>query len=118
MRTWIKDTVSKVGEEVELSGWVHTRRDMGKLIFIDLRDRSGLVQVVFTPEKKELVAQAGELRSEYVVKVTGKVNARPEKQVNANSPTGGVEVEVMALEILNTAKTPPFELDKDTSGIN
>lgn len=118
MRTWIKDTVHKVGEEVQLAGWVHTRRDMGKLIFIDLRDKSGFVQAVFTPEKKELVAQAGELRSEYVVQITGKVNARPEKQINANSPTGSVEVEVLSLEILNTAKTPPFEIDKDTSGVS
>lgn len=118
MRTWIKDTVTNVGQEVELNGWVHVRRDMGKLIFIDLRDRTGIVQVVFTPEKKELVAQASDLRSEYVVKIRGKVNARPEKQVNANSQTGTVEIEALVLEILNTAKTPPFELDKDTSGIN
>lgn len=118
MRTWIKDTVANVGTEVELAGWVHVRRDMGKLIFIDLRDRSGIAQVVFTPEKKELVAQAGELRSEFVVKITGKVNARPEKQVNANSLTGTVEVEALTLEILSAAKTPPFELDKDTIGIN
>ncbi len=118
MRIWIKDTVANVGRDVELAGWVHVRRDMGKLIFIDLRDRSGLVQVVFTPENKELVAQAGELRSEFVVKIIGKVNARPAKQVNENSPTGTVEVEALSLEILNTAKTPPFELDKDTRGIN
>ncbi len=117
-RTWIKDTLAHVGEEVTLCGWVHVRRDMGKLIFIDLRDRSGLIQVVFTPEKKELVAAASALRPEFVVRIRGKVNARPAKQVNAEIATGTVELEALSLEVLNEAKTPPFELDKDTSGVN
>ncbi len=118
MRLWVKDIVEKVGETVEVAGWVHARRDMGKLIFIDLRDRSGLLQVVFTPEKKELLAQAGELRSEFVVRLTGKVNARPAKQVKADMVTGTVELEALTLEILNNAKTPPFEVDKDTVGVS
>ncbi|TAK04978.1 aspartate--tRNA ligase [Patescibacteria group bacterium] len=118
MRLWVTDIVPKVGEEVEVAGWVHARRDMGKLIFIDLRDRSGLLQVVFTPEKKELLAQASELRSEFVVRITGKVNARPAKQVNADLVTGTVELEALTLEILNRAKTPPFEIDKDTRGVS
>jgi len=117
-RTWITETVAAVGQEVELKGWVHVRRDMGKLIFIDLRDRSGLIQVVFTPEKKELLAQASELRPEFVVTIRGKVNARPAKQVNENIKTGTVELEALTLEILNRAKTPPFELDKDTVGVS
>jgi aspartyl-tRNA synthetase len=117
-RTIIKDTVSKVGEQVSLSGWVHTRRDMGKLIFIDLRDRSGLIQVVFHPGNPEVLAQANALRPEFCVRITGQVNARPEKMVNPNMVTGTVELEGLELEILNEAATPPFEVDKDTSAIN
>ncbi len=117
-RTWIGETVEHVGEEVLVCGWIHTRRDMGKLIFLDLRDRTGIVQVVCTPEKKELLEQAGGLRSEYVVRLRGKVNARPPKQVNAATPMGSVEIEALSLEILNEAKTPPFAVDADTSGIN
>ncbi|MBP9749070.1 aspartate--tRNA ligase [Patescibacteria group bacterium] len=117
-RTWIGETVEHVGEEVLVCGWIHIRRDMGKLIFLDLRDRTGIVQVVCTPEKKELLEQASGLRSEYVVRLRGKVNARPPKQVNAATPTGSVEIEALSLEILNEAKTPPFAVDADTSGIN
>lgn len=117
-RTWIGETVEHVGEEVLVCGWVHTRRDMGKLIFLDLRDRTGIVQVVCTPEKKELLEQASGLRSEYVVRLRGKVNARPPKQVNAATQTGSVEIEALSLEILNEAKTPPFAVDADTSGVN
>lgn len=113
-RTLIIETPKKVGKEVILQGWVRTRRDMGKLIFIDLRDRSGLLQVVFTPEKKELLAKAAGLRPEFVVSLTGKVNQRPAKMVNAKLTTGTVELEALDLEILSTAKTPPFEVDKDT----
>ncbi len=118
MRLWVTDIVEKVGETVEVAGWVHARRDMGKLIFIDLRDRSGLLQVVFTPDKKELLAQAGELRPEFVVRITGTVNARPAKQVNAEIATGTVELEALDLEILSRAKTPPFEVDKDTKAVS
>ncbi len=117
-RTWIEETAKLSGSEVELKGWVHARRDMGKLVFIDLRDKSGLAQIVFTPEKKELLAAAAELRPEFVVAIRGKVNTRPPKQVNPNIATGNVEVEAFELEILNRAKTPPFEIDKDTKGIN
>ncbi|MFC1598347.1 aspartate--tRNA ligase, partial [Patescibacteria group bacterium] len=113
-RTWIIDTVNKVGEEVLLKGWVHVRRDMGKLIFIDLRDMTGMTQVVFLPNHKEVLEQASALRPEFVVAIKGQVNARPEKNVNADSPTGTVEIEALELEILNEAKTPPFEIEKDT----
>ncbi|OGF21039.1 hypothetical protein A2257_02015 [Candidatus Falkowbacteria bacterium RIFOXYA2_FULL_38_12] len=118
MRTLIKDTINKVGEEVLLKGWVHTRRDMGKIIFIDLRDSSGLIQVVFASKDPELVAEANKLRSEFVLAITGEVKARPEKMVNPKIATGTVEILVKKLEILNEAKTLPFEIDKDTSVVN
>jgi len=107
-RTHILDTKDKVGESVELFGWVHTRRDHGKLIFIDLRDRSGIVQVVFNNSE-----EAQKLRSEWVVKITGTVVKRPDKMINADSPTGTVEIQPTALEILSEAKTPPFPIDTD-----
>jgi aspartyl-tRNA synthetase len=115
-RTAIAETTNKVDQEVMVYGWVHARRDMGKIIFIDLRDTSGLLQVVFADA--ELVKQADSLRPEYVVAIRGKVNARPEKNVNPNLVTGTVELEALELEVLNQAKTPPFEIDKDTSSVN
>jgi aspartyl-tRNA synthetase len=117
-REHIIDLVPKVGEQATVMGWVHARRDMGKLIFIDLRDRTGLLQVVFLPNNKEALEAAGALRPEFVVAITGLVNARPAKLVNANMATGAIEMVAEKLEILNEAKTPPFEIDKDTSGIN
>ena len=112
-RTRTKDTVEKVGETVLLKGWVHARRDHGKLIFIDLRDRWGLVQVVFTPADKELLKSADQLRPEWVVSLTGTVRERPENMKNPELPTGAIEIEATALEILSEAKTPPFALDTD-----
>jgi aspartyl-tRNA synthetase len=117
-RDHIIDIVPKVGEKVTVMGWVHARRDMGKLIFIDLRDRTGLLQVVFLPNAKEVLEAAGALRPEFVVAITGLVNARPPKLVNPNMATGAIELVAEELVILNEAKTPPFEIDKDTSGIN
>ncbi|MBN1585249.1 aspartate--tRNA ligase [Candidatus Uhrbacteria bacterium] len=117
-RTLVIDTVGKVGQEVTLSGWVHVRRDMGKLVFIDLRDRTGTIQAVFLPNRKELLEQANVLRPEFCVSLTGTVNARPDKQVNPDMATGTVELEVTGLTILNEAKTPPFEIDRDTRGIS
>lgn len=117
-RTWISDTVEQVGQEVRLNGWVNVRRDMGKLIFIDLRDKTGMTQVVFLPNHKEMLEIAKELRPEFVVEVRGKVNARPEKQINPDSPTGTIEIEALELKILNQAKTTPFEIDKDTSKVD
>ncbi|AFM42354.1 aspartyl-tRNA synthetase [Desulfosporosinus acidiphilus SJ4] len=103
--------LDRVGEEVRLLGWVQRRRDHGGLIFVDLRDRSGLVQVVFDPEKmKESFSLAESLRSEYVVSILGQVIARPEGMVNPNLATGKIEVLAVQLEILNGAKTPPFYL--------
>ncbi len=100
---------SEVGQGVTLFGWVAKRRDHGGLIFIDLRDRSGIVQVVLSPEgDKTAFANAETVRGEYVVKVKGEVKLRATETVNPNIPTGEIEVAVTALDILNAAKTPPF----------
>jgi aspartyl-tRNA synthetase len=100
-----------IGREVSLSGWVNRRRDLGGLIFIDLRDRYGLTQVVFNPEFAATAhAVASDVRSEYVVRVTGVVRERPEGTANPKLATGEVEVEAREIDILNVAKTPPFEV--------
>jgi aspartyl-tRNA synthetase len=103
-------TIKKQGEEVKLAGWVHNRRDHGQIIFIDLRDRSGLIQLVFLPDNKQVYQLANSLRNEWVIEVTGKVNERPKGMVNEKIPTGEVEIEVQELKVLNQAKTPPFEI--------
>ncbi len=113
MRTLTKDTKNKIGEEITLMGWVHARRDHGKLIFIDLRDRWGIVQVVFTPGNKELLEQANELRSEWVISLSGLVKERPEGMENTEAPTGAIEIEATSFQIISRAKTPPFPLDTD-----
>ncbi|NBB85320.1 MAG: aspartate--tRNA ligase [Bacteroidetes bacterium] len=98
-----------VGEDVVLKGWVDTRRDLGGVIFIDLRDRYGLTQIVFSPQDDAQAHEAGNtLRSEYVVSVKGVVQERSEDTINPKLPTGGVEVRVQDLNILNTAEVPPF----------
>lgn len=118
-RTWNIDTTNKIGEQVEVKGWVHARRDMGKVIFIDLRDKTGLLQVVFVPSDAGASYEfAKTLRGEYVVAIQGKVQARGAKAVNPKIPTGTVELLETDLKILNESKTPPFELDKDTSPVN
>ena len=112
-RTKIIDTQDLVGKEVNLYGWINIRRDHGKLIFVDLRDRSGVVQAVFSPSDPELRETADKLRTEWVVRLKGKVKARPEKMFNLEIPTGKVEIEPLELEVLNEAETPPFALDTD-----
>ena len=112
-RTQIIETKDLVGKEVNLFGWVNVRRDQGKIIFIDLRDRSGVVQMVFVPSNKELFGLAEKLRSEWVIRVKGLVKERPEKMINPNVPTGKIEIEPLELEILNEAETPPIALDTD-----
>lgn len=102
-----------LGEAVELCGWVHRRRDHGGVIFIDLRDRAGLVQVVFNPESEETFALAESVRSEYVLRVEGVVRDRLEGTVNANMATGEVEVLVNHVEVLNESETPPFPIESD-----
>ena len=104
-----------IGREVTLAGWVHRRRDHGGLIFIDLRDREGMTQVVFNPQlAPEAHAIASEARSEYVLKVTGEVQRRPEGTDNPKLPTGQIEVVARAVSILNTSKTPPFYVNEET----
>ena len=102
-----------IGQTVTLSGWVHSRRDLGGLIFIDIRDREGRTQTVFDPSDltKELFDQAAALRSECVVTVTGKVRHRPEGTNNSKIPTGEIEIGVAALEVLNMAEVLPFPVD-------
>ena len=103
---------SLIGSEVSVCGWVHRRRDHGGVIFIDLRDREGLLQVVFDPDRAEIFAAAERIRSEYVLAVKGLVRERPEGTINPNMPTGQVEVLVHELEILNRSETPPFHHDE------
>jgi len=103
------------GTEIEVCGWVHRRRDHGGVIFIDLRDREGLLQVVFDPDRAEIFAQAERIRSEYVLKVKGLVRPRPDGTVNPNMRTGQVEVLAHELEILNQSKTPPFHHDEQAN---
>ena len=102
--------VTEVDKPVELLGWVHRRRDHGGLIFIDLRDRSGLIQIVFSNKDTNLHIKAQELRIEYVLAIKGKVVKRSPETVNKELPTGEIEVVADGLEILNTAKTPPIEI--------
>ena len=101
-----------INDEITLMGWVDRRRDHGGVIFLDLRDREGVVQVVFDSDAEAYFDLADSVRSEYVLKVTGKVRARSEATINANMPTGEVEVYGTFLEILNTAQTPPFQMDE------
>ncbi|EGV19720.1 aspartate--tRNA ligase [Thiocapsa marina] len=103
---------SHEGQEVVLCGWVHRRRDHGGVIFIDLRDRDGLVQVVLDPDRAEVFARAEQARSEYVLKITGRVRPRPAGTVNPDLPTGEIEVLGLDLEILNASETPPIQLDE------
>lgn len=106
---------ARIDETVSLCGWVHRRRDHGGVIFVDLRDRDGLCQVVFDPDRAETFALAETLRNEFVVRVTGLVRARPEGTVNKELPSGGIEVLAHELEVLSIAKTPPFQLDEHAS---
>jgi hypothetical protein len=102
-----------VGQELRAAGWVHRWRDHGGLIFIDLRDRSGILQLVFHPENAAAYEAAQGLRSEDVLSAVGKVVAREERNVNPNMPTGEVELDVTALDLLADSETPPFPVDED-----
>ncbi|HSG02777.1 MAG TPA: aspartate--tRNA ligase [Marinobacterium sp.] len=101
-----------IGQEITLTGWVHRRRDHGGVIFLDLRDREGISQVVFDPDREASFALADSCRNEFVVKVAGLVRARPEGTTNPNMGTGAIEVLGKEIEILNKAETPPFQLDE------
>lgn len=101
-----------IGEDITLSGWVHRRRDHGGVIFLDVRDREGLTQVVFDPDREESFALADSCRNEFVIELKGTVRARPEGTVNSDMPTGEIEVLGKELIVLNKAETPPFQLDE------
>jgi aspartyl-tRNA synthetase len=103
---------TQVDEEVTLCGWVHRRRDHGGVIFLDLRDRDGIAQVVVDPDTPEAFATADRARNEYVLRISGRVRLRPEGTQNPNMPTGLIEVLAKQVEVLNTAATPPFQLDE------
>ena len=100
-----------IGKEVSLCGWVHRRRDHGGVIFIDLRDRSGIAQIVIDPDTPEAFKEAERVRSEYVLKAVGVVRERPEGTINSDMPTGHVEILVKELLVLNESETPPFQLE-------
>ena len=117
-RIYIKDLKNKIGEEVKIAGWVDVRRDHGKLIFIDLRDMSGKVQMVALPNHKEAHTAISKVRSEWVLEIVGKVNKRPEKMVNKNEELGEVEVEITEVKTLNEAVTPVFEINNDGREVN
>lgn len=109
MRHLVKEITGMEGAEVNLAGWVAARRDHGKIIFIDLRDRSGIAQIVFTPE----IPEAADLRAEYVIQVTGKVKRRPEGMINEKIPTGFYEVEATKLRVISKAEPLPLPIDND-----
>ena len=120
-RTWIKNTTDKIGETIRINGWVNTIREMGdNLLFIDLRDGTGLVQLVcYKPDMDEATIEiVHSLKSEFVLEAIGEVKKRGEKQINTDLETGTIEVGVTSIKILNKSKTPPFEIDKDTSSVN
>ena len=109
-RTKIKDLKENVGREVKIAGWVDVRRDMGKIIFLDLRDVTGKVQAVALPNHKEVMAAVEKVRSEWVVEITGMVNKRPEKMVKVDALNGELELEITGMEVLSSAKELPFNL--------
>ena len=113
MRILTRDIGEHVGKEITLKGWVDTRRDHGKLIFIDFRDWTGLAQVVFLPNNKELHEKASVLRSEWVIELKGMVQKRPEGLINTKIASGAFDIAATGLTILSEAKTPPIEVGSD-----
>lgn len=116
-RVYIKDLQSHIDQEVVIKGWIHVRRDQGKMVFFDFRDMTGLVQGIVLPGS-EATEVAKTVRPEWVVSVRGKVNQRPEKMVNADQENGSIELEVLDMTVLNQAETPPFEVTETTTGIS
>lgn len=117
-RIYTKDLHDHIDKEISLFGWVDVRRDHGKLIFIDLRDVSGKVQAVILPDHEQAHEIAQQLRPEWVIKMSGRVNRRPEKMVASEQANGDIEIEVNNIEIINQSLTPPFLINEDTSLIN
>lgn len=116
-RIYISDTKNKIGEVVKISGWMATRRNHGKLIFIDVRDRSGVVQVVFTPKNKDYELSQ-KFRSEWVLNIIGKIQKRPSEMINKETETGEIEIVPEFAEVLSEAQTLPFAVDGDGYEIN
>ncbi|MEK7586671.1 MAG: aspartate--tRNA ligase [Patescibacteria group bacterium] len=112
-RTYIAELGKHVGEEVSISGWVAVRRDQGKMIFFDFRDATGIVQGVILSGAKEAHTVGEKLRTEWVVSVQGKVNKRPEKNIQKDKINGDIELEILAIEVLNEATTPVFDIGTD-----
>ena len=112
-RTYIKNLKNKIGEEIQIAGWVNVRRDHGKLIFVDLRDMTGMVQMVVLPNHQEAYQVADKIRSEWVLEVKGKINKRPDNMINKDEENGDIEVEVLGIKVLGEAETPPFDVTTD-----
>ena len=117
-RIYTNELSGKVGETVVLAGWVNVRRDQGKMVFFDLRDMKGIIQCIVLPMHAEAILVAKEIRPEWVLRLTGVVNKRPEKNINPNIESGDVELEVTSIEVLNKSETPPFELNTNTMHVN
>ena len=117
-RTYIKDLKAEEGKEVTIAGWVDVRRDQGKLIFLDFRDMTGKVQGVILPNAVEAHEVGSKLRAEWVVKVKGKVNPRPERNIQKDKLNGDIELEILGIEILNEAETPSFDISTDTREVS
>ena len=117
MRSHYSDQIDRslIGKELAVAGWLHRRRDHGGVIFVDLRDREGLLQVVFDPDDPEMFAQAERLRGEYVIAVQGVLRVRPEGTINPELPTGEFELVAKELTVLNQSKTPPFHHEEKAS---
>ncbi|MCX6760244.1 MAG: aspartate--tRNA(Asn) ligase [Candidatus Nealsonbacteria bacterium] len=112
-RILIKDTVNSVGDSIKVSGWVNVVRAHGKILFVDLRDISGMLQVVFTPDNENVYKLAKELRGEWVVEIIGKINKRPEKMVNPKIETGKIEMQAEDIKILSEAETSPIPISEE-----
>ena len=117
-RTYVKELKEHTGEEVSISGWISVVRDQGKMVFFDFRDISGSVQGVVLSDKLEKIKDVKNIRPEWVVKVIGKVNRRPDKMTNDKVQNGDIELEIFDIEVLNRAETPPFDILSDTSNID
>ena len=117
MRTYIKDLKDHIGEEVIIKGWVNVRRDQGKMVFMDMRDMTGLVQCVVLPASVA-IETAKETRTEWVLAITGVVNERPDKNKNEKIQNGDIEIEIKNIEVLNKAETLPFDISSDTKEVN
>lgn len=113
-RTYIKDLSSIVGQEATIKGWVAVRRDQGKMVFMDIRDMSGTLQGVVLPSHAEALEQVKEVRTEWVLAVTGIVNKRPEKNIKVGVVGGDIELEITNIEVLNKSETVPFDITTDT----